>query len=890
MNKFLVFIVSLCITQLAAAQIKTTFSGAVFLPDSAKATTRATITIKTQLSIIAFGFTNEKGEYTIETLVPDTGSYFLEVKKMGFSTQTIPVHIALADTLLHHDFYLESSSKPMEEVVIKNIWKQRENKDTIEFNASQFQTPQTRKVEDVLKNIDGFSVAENGRISYRGKEVKALLVNGDDLTQDQYTLLSKNLNADILDKIQVIDNYSSNRILGTLTKSNEVAVNLKLKTNLFGKVSGAASAGYAPSKKFDVDGSMMMLKPKLTIIQLLAGNNVSKSVAGNAFFENENAATGIALSTSTENKMVFMTPVSGAIVSLPPIASDYKLHNNVKMASTLFHLRVNKIVKASGKVSYYNNGITNVATSSSLTVVDSNTKWQTYNEENLSLKSSGLLTTFNVLHDNTRNFTGSGSFKWLHLSRENLFSSVTHIAIADSLQQNVNSKANLFAASYTGVVKAAENGALSIIAFYNHLPGQSALEETTERYAAYFNSNENLRNFRQQTAFWLSTAGMEMNLLQKRNNQFQKYSLSYLYESLKGNNELNASKEFEAAQNLWNSKDLSNRQQQAQFNLSRVYSLTKKTSLKAGGSIGINLFKKRAEALNTVVWNMQAEATYKLKAFSHFSAAITSVKKMPSLQMFFPDSLLEGNGMIRFSAVTVKPIQYNEANISFSYFKFRSQTSLMANAWFRHSPSDYTVRFYLTPSFLQSQYVPVANNTSKGALLSGKKFIYPLRSTVSFSTFLQQDKEQKIINERGVVEKNLNLNYTLRIITSFKIPVNTELSYSYFLFKGNQLQDDAVLTASSSFFMVENKYRIQLSKKLYMGLQYNFFKPEDEGHHLASLFASYRLSEKSSFDIKGHNLFNERFYIRNAATNNVSYSQSFANVPFYFLVRFNHSF
>jgi hypothetical protein len=263
---------------------------------------------------------------------------------------------------------------------------------------------------------------------------------------------------------------------------------------------------------------------------------------------------------------------------------------------------------------------------------------------------------------------------------------------------------------------------------------------------------------------------------------------------------------------------------------------------------------------------------------------------MPSLQLFFPDSLLEGSGTVRFSALAVKPIQYNEVNVSYSYFRFKTNTSILATAWLRHSVSDYTARFFITPSFLQLQYVPVAGNISKGALLSGKTFIYPLRSSISFSTFLQHDKEAKQLNDKLVTERNLNLNYTVRLITGLSIPVNTELSYNYFLFKGSQVYEGGKLEADNYFFTIENKYRVQLSKELYIGLQYNFLKPGDRGHHLASLFGSYQLSEKSSFDIKAHNLFNETNYTRNGATNNSSYFQSFVNVPFYVLIRFNHSF
>jgi len=125
----------------------------------------------------------------------------------------------------------------MPDIIIKSEPGITIKKDTTEYLAKNFKTNETRKVEDLLKNINGFSITPDGKISYNGKIISALLINGDDLVQDQYTLLSKNLSADIVDKIQVIENYNKNRLVGSISKSGEIAINLKLDKKINGKLS-----------------------------------------------------------------------------------------------------------------------------------------------------------------------------------------------------------------------------------------------------------------------------------------------------------------------------------------------------------------------------------------------------------------------------------------------------------------------------------------------------------------------------------------------------------------------------------------------------------------------------------------------------------------------------
>ncbi len=75
-------------------------------------------------------------------------------------------------------------------------------KDTIEFNASAFKTLQSALVEDLLKKLPGIDIDPNGNIMVKGKQVNRLLVDGKEFFGGDPKIATKNLPANIEDKVQ----------------------------------------------------------------------------------------------------------------------------------------------------------------------------------------------------------------------------------------------------------------------------------------------------------------------------------------------------------------------------------------------------------------------------------------------------------------------------------------------------------------------------------------------------------------------------------------------------------------------------------------------------------------------------------------------------------------
>jgi len=172
---------------------------------------------------------------------------------------TYPSYADYVDTLIIKDsgavvlptIGMTLKSKLLETVVVSgNKGAVRIKGDTTEFNADSFKTQAGASVEDLLKKLPGIQVDKNGKITAQGEAVKKVLVDGEEFFGDDPTLVTQNLRADMVDKVQVYDKKSDQAAFtGIDDGQREKTINLKLKNDkklgYFGRVTGGTGTdGY----------------------------------------------------------------------------------------------------------------------------------------------------------------------------------------------------------------------------------------------------------------------------------------------------------------------------------------------------------------------------------------------------------------------------------------------------------------------------------------------------------------------------------------------------------------------------------------------------------------------------------------------------------------------
>src|SRR5690606_27048604 len=162
-------------------------------------------------NILQFGFTNAKGAFSINT--ENEGSFVVEVNKMGFEKKQQPLNITKNSKEYNLTFTLEESNEVLEDLVIEIDNPIQQRGDTLSYDAKAFSTGREVVVEDLLKNIPGITVEKDGKIKFEDTEIEKVMVDGDDFFNRGYSILTKNMPNKPLDKVQVLRNYSNNKLL-----------------------------------------------------------------------------------------------------------------------------------------------------------------------------------------------------------------------------------------------------------------------------------------------------------------------------------------------------------------------------------------------------------------------------------------------------------------------------------------------------------------------------------------------------------------------------------------------------------------------------------------------------------------------------------------------------
>ena len=203
--------------------------------------------------------TDSKGNFMLNKVKP--GVYNLIVSMVGYVNYNQKITMANKDIILKN-IHLQEDAHLLGEVEVRGTAAQMVVKgDTTEFNATAFKTNQNAVVEDLLKRLPGVEVSTEGKITVNGQAITKIRVNGKKFFNDDTEMATKNIPAELIDKVQVLDQKSDMALLtGFEDNDTERIINLTIKPNrrkgTFGNVTGGA--GLDTNNDFRYDGNMFL--------------------------------------------------------------------------------------------------------------------------------------------------------------------------------------------------------------------------------------------------------------------------------------------------------------------------------------------------------------------------------------------------------------------------------------------------------------------------------------------------------------------------------------------------------------------------------------------------------------------------------------------------------
>ncbi|WP_354505810.1 TonB-dependent receptor [Moheibacter stercoris] len=243
------------------------------------------LSLKKDSSVVNYTITDKEGNFNLNLkpinepvffrITDDAiGEYYTEMESLKENIQLGEVKIGMTIGL--------------NEAVITGAPPIRIKSDTLEFNASSFKVRPDANVEELLKQLPGVEIDEEGKITVNGKEVNQILVNGKPFFDKDGKIALQNLPADIINKVQVSDTKTKKEeISGQKASGNNASINLTIDENKNKGFMLKALAGYGTDERYESSMMLNYFKGNQRISILGSSNNInSTGFSMNEIFDN----------------------------------------------------------------------------------------------------------------------------------------------------------------------------------------------------------------------------------------------------------------------------------------------------------------------------------------------------------------------------------------------------------------------------------------------------------------------------------------------------------------------------------------------------------------------------------------------------------------------------
>jgi hypothetical protein len=459
--------------------------------------------------IVAYSYSSEKGLYNFKT--KKKGNFKLKFSSLGFESRIIPINIDNKDIV--KNIVLKEVPYSLDEVIVTTDKTITIKKDTITFKVNRFLQGNEAVIEDLLKKIPGISVNSEGTIKIGNKEIEKLMIDGDDFFDRGYKILSKNMPPDQIDKIELLQKYSNNKLLKDVEESDKVALNLVLKKNAKRRWFGNFSLGYdiTLNNRYSLKSYLMNFGKKNKYIFFTNLNDIGYDATGDiqhlikpfrngepaSIGDNQSALSLINLSSFTPNFKASRTNFNNA--ELASLNAIFKLSKKVKLKTLgFFNWDEND---------FFRNSITNFTSN--------NTDFINTEDFNLRNKKFVGFGKIDLFYDISKNKTLKFITKYNNQEDKKkanlLFNS-------QQTKEQLKNKNNFFDQKITYTNKFKNNKVFLLTGRYINEKTPQNYSINQFLYADLFPNNLNTNNVQQLSKNKMQFAGFEAHLLDRKEN------------------------------------------------------------------------------------------------------------------------------------------------------------------------------------------------------------------------------------------------------------------------------------------------------------------------------------------------------------------------------------
>ena len=195
-------------------------------------------------SMITGAVTAENGRFLLPNI--RSGKYTVKVSFMGYKEQIFAINLPnRSGNFKVTDIMMRESATMMKEAVIEGKMAELTVvDDTVMYNADAFKLEEGAMVEELIKKLPGIVEEADGSLTFNGKNISQILVDGKEFFGNNRNMVLQNLPAEIVDKVKAYDKKSDRaRITGIDDGNERTVLDLAIKKNrkrgFFGNLEGA---------------------------------------------------------------------------------------------------------------------------------------------------------------------------------------------------------------------------------------------------------------------------------------------------------------------------------------------------------------------------------------------------------------------------------------------------------------------------------------------------------------------------------------------------------------------------------------------------------------------------------------------------------------------------
>ncbi|GAB4023614.1 TonB-dependent receptor domain-containing protein [Spirosoma koreense] len=250
---FLSLVIVHCTLFIHTAAAQSTLQGIVVDSVSRKPLIEASVSLLARdSSLVSFGITDGEGKFSFPKTAE--GQYRVLVTYVGYRGRSRRVTVAKNDPVTDvGTIDIVAQSQTLMEVSVQGEKAPIAVKgDTLEFNADSFKTRPNSQVEDLLKKLPGVEVDRDGNVKAQGQAITKVLVDGKPFFGNDPKMATRNLPADIIDKVQLYDQASEQSTFsGVDDGDREKTINITTKKDKRKGTFGQQTIGAGPKPDDD---------------------------------------------------------------------------------------------------------------------------------------------------------------------------------------------------------------------------------------------------------------------------------------------------------------------------------------------------------------------------------------------------------------------------------------------------------------------------------------------------------------------------------------------------------------------------------------------------------------------------------------------------------------